>query len=197
VSSGIWDRTGPLTESEWERVRLHPYYTQRALARAEGLGELVRIAAGHHERLDGSGYPSGLDGGQLPMAARVLGAADAFHAMGETRAHRPALEADAAASQLETEARAGRLDADAVAAVLAAAGQRGPAKREWPAGLTEREVEVLRLIARGATNKQAAADLGLSPKTVGHHVQHVYSKIGVSTRAGAAVFAMENGLLRI
>ncbi|MEA2410647.1 MAG: hypothetical protein QOC77_1208, partial [Thermoleophilaceae bacterium] len=133
----------------------------------------------------------------LPMAARVLGAADAFHAMGETRAHRPALEADAAASQLETEARAGRLDADAVAAVLAAAGQRGPAKREWPAGLTEREVEVLRLIARGATNKQAAADLGLSPKTVGHHVQHVYSKIGVSTRAGAAVFAMENGLLRI
>jgi HD-GYP domain-containing protein (c-di-GMP phosphodiesterase class II) len=196
VSSAIWDRPGLLTESEWERVRLHPYYTQRALARAEGLGDLVRIAAGHHERLDGSGYPSGLDGGALPMPARVLAAADAFHAMGETRAHRPALEAEAAASQLEAEARAGRLDAEAVAAVLAAAGQRKPAKREWPAGLTEREVEVLRLIARGATNKQAATDLGLSPKTVGHHVQHVYSKIGVSTRAGAAVFAMENGLLR-
>jgi DNA-binding NarL/FixJ family response regulator len=57
-------------------------------------------------------------------------------------------------------------------------------------------VEVLRLIARGDSNREAAEKLGVSPKTVGHHVQHVYSKIGVATRAGAALFAMENGLLR-
>jgi HD-GYP domain-containing protein (c-di-GMP phosphodiesterase class II) len=198
VSTGTWDRPGPLSESEWERVRLHPYYTQRALARAKGLGPLVQIAAGHHERLDGSGYPSGTAAAQLSAPARVLAAADAFHAMGESRAHRPALEVDAAAEQLEREARARRFDADAVSAVLAAAGARRSApagRREWPAGLTEREVQVLRLIARGSSNREAATELAISPKTVGHHVQHVYSKIGVSTRAGAAVFAMENKLL--
>ena len=171
--------------------------TRSERSRAEGLGPLVEIAAGHHERLDGSGYPSGTAAAALSMPARVLAAADAFHAMGETRAHRPALSADAAADQLEADVRAGRLDGEAVAAVLAAAGQRTTrARREWPAGLTEREVEVLRLIARGASNKVAAEQLGLSPKTVGHHVQHVYSKIGVSTRAGAALFAMEHDLLR-
>jgi HD-GYP domain-containing protein (c-di-GMP phosphodiesterase class II) len=197
VSSGIWDRPGVLTESEWERVRLHPYYTQRALSRASGLGPLVEIAAGHHERLDGSGYPGGTAAAGLSMPARVLAAADACHAMGETRAHRPALPPEAAADQLEADVRAGRLDGEAVAAVLGAAGRRTTrARREWPAGLTEREVEVLRLIARGASNKVAAEKLGLSPKTVGHHVQHVYSKIGVQTRAGAAVFAMQNELLR-
>ena len=197
VSTAIWDRPGALSESEWERVRLHPYYTQRALARADGLRPLVAIAAGHHERLDGSGYPSGAEAAQLTMPARVLAAADAFHAMCESRAHRPALEPEAAAEQLDAEVRAGRLDAEAVSAVLAASGQRkAPSRREWPAGLTEREVEVLRLIARGSSNREAAEALGLSPKTVGHHVQHMYSKIGVSTRAGAAVFAMEHGLLR-
>jgi HD-GYP domain-containing protein (c-di-GMP phosphodiesterase class II) len=197
VSTGIWDKRGSLTESEWERVRLHPYYTQRALARADALAPLVRVAAAHHERLDGSGYPGAALAASLGMPARVLAAADAFHAMSERRAHRPALEPAAAAEQLEGEARAGRLDGEAVAAVLAAAGQRpARARREWPAGLTEREVEVLRLIARGSSNRQAAAELGLSPKTVGHHVQHVYAKIGVSTRAGAAVFAMEHDLLR-
>jgi HD-GYP domain-containing protein (c-di-GMP phosphodiesterase class II) len=198
VSSAIWDRAGKLTDSEWERVRLHPYFTQRALARADGLRTLVRVAAGHHERLDGSGYPSGADGGQLSMPARVLAAADSFHAMREERAHRPALDAPRAAAELERDAREGRLDTEAVDAVLAAAGHRSPRppRRALPAGLTVREVEVLALIARGKTNRQAAQALGLSPKTVGHHVQHVYSKIGVSTRAGAAVFAMEHDLLR-
>jgi HD-GYP domain-containing protein (c-di-GMP phosphodiesterase class II)/predicted DNA-binding protein (UPF0251 family) len=198
VSTAIWDRPGRLTESEWERVRLHPYFTQRALARADGLRAVVRVAAAHHERLDGSGYPSGVDGGQLSMPARVLAAADAFHAMRESRAHRPALDAPRAADELERDAREGRLDAEAVAAVLGAAGQGStrPPRRELPAGLTVREVEVLRLIARGNSNREAAKALGLSPKTVGHHVQHVYSKIGVSTRAGAAVFAMEHDLLR-
>jgi HD-GYP domain-containing protein (c-di-GMP phosphodiesterase class II) len=199
VSTGIWDLPGALSESQWERVRLHPYYTQRALARAEGLGPLALVAAAHHERLDGSGYPGAASAAGLSMPARVLAAADAFHAMGESRAHRGPLEPARAAEELERDARSGRLDADAVAAVLAAAGQRSAqraARREWPAGLSEREVEVLRLIARGASNREAAERLGISPKTVGHHVQHVYAKIGVSTRAGAAVFAMEHDLLR-
>jgi HD-GYP domain-containing protein (c-di-GMP phosphodiesterase class II)/predicted DNA-binding protein (UPF0251 family) len=198
ISTAIWDKPGALTEPEWERVRLHPYYTSRALARAERLAPVANVASAHHERLDGSGYPSGTTAPALSQAARLLAAADAFQAMTEPRAHRQALAPEAAAAQLESDAKAGRLDAEAVAAVLSAAGQRSarPPRPTLPNGLTERELEVLRLIARGQSNRETAEQLGLSPKTVGHHVQHVYAKIGVSTRAGAAVFAMEHDLLR-
>jgi DNA-binding NarL/FixJ family response regulator len=96
---------------------------------------------------------------------------------------------------LEAEAGA-KLDPDAVACVLAAGGRRAAASRPgWPPGLTDREVEVLRLIARGRSNREVAAQLFISAKTVGRHVENVYAKIDVSSRAAAAVFAMEHHLL--
>jgi DNA-binding NarL/FixJ family response regulator len=91
--------------------------------------------------------------------------------------------------------KAGRLDDVAVRGVLAAAGHRVPRRRAGPAGLTEREVEVLRLAARGLTNKDIAAVLVISPKTVANHIEHIYAKIGASTRAMAGLFAMKHGLL--
>ena len=96
---------------------------------------------------------------------------------------------------LREDARAGRLDADAVAAVLEAAGHRVGARRPRPAGLTDRQVEVLRLLAAGLSNKQIAARLVVSPRTAERHVQDVYDKIGLSSRAGAALYAMEHGLV--
>ncbi len=196
VTTAIWDKPGPLTESERERVRLHPYYTDRVLARPQALARLAQIAALHHERLDGSGYYRGIPAALLPLPARLLAAADVYHAMTERRPHRPALSAEAAAEQLQTEARAGRLDADAVQAVLAAAGrQPTPTRRAWPAGLSEREVEVLQLMAQGLSNRQMAAKLIIAEKTVGHHIQHIYNKINVSTRAGATLFALQHDLL--
>jgi HD-GYP domain-containing protein (c-di-GMP phosphodiesterase class II) len=197
ISNRVWDKPGALSAAEWERVRLHPYFTERSLARSEGLAEMGRTGAMDHECLDGSGYPRGLKAPAIPVVARLLAAADRYQAMREPRPHRGALEASVAADQLRADAAAGRVDGEAADAVLAAAGQRGgPSRRVLPAGLTAREVEVLRLVARGASNKQAAAALGLSPKTVGHHVGHIYAKIGVATRAAAALFAVENDLLR-
>jgi putative nucleotidyltransferase with HDIG domain len=194
ISTGTWERPGPLSTGEWERVRLHAYFGERVLSRCPGLAAVVAVAARHHERLDGSGYHRGV--GDLAPAARILAAADACQAMGEPRPHRAALAPDDVARELDAEVVAGRLDGDAVAAVLQAAGVRaGSAPRAFPAGLTGREVEVLRLLARGMSNKAIAGRLGLSPKTVGHHVGHVYAKIGVSTRAAAALFAVEHGLL--
>jgi DNA-binding CsgD family transcriptional regulator len=196
ISTGTWERRGPLSTGEWERVRLHTYFGERVLSRCAGLAPIVAVAARHHERLDGGGYHRGAGAGELPPAARILAAADACQAMGEPRPHRPALASDDVARELDAEVVAGRLDGDAVAAVLQAAGVRaGAAPRAFPAGLTGREVEVLRLVARGMSNKAIAARLGLSPKTVGHHVGHVYAKLGVSTRAAAAVFAVEHRLL--
>jgi HD-GYP domain-containing protein (c-di-GMP phosphodiesterase class II) len=196
ISTAVWDRRAGLGDAARERVRQHPYFTERALARCEGLAAEAAVAARHQERLDGSGYHRGCGGADLDASARLVGAADAFCAMTADRPHRRALAPEAAAEQLNAGVRAGVYDAAAVDAVLSAAGQRGErAAVALPAGLSAREAQVLRLIARGATNRVAAGELGLSPKTVGHHVQNVYSKLGVSTRAAAALFAREHGLL--
>jgi len=196
VPNGIWDKPSPLTEGEWERVRLHPYHSERILLRVTRLEPLAGLAGAHHERVDGSGYHRGSKRPDLPPPARVLAAADAYQAMTQPRPHRPALAPEAAADALRVEARAGRLDVNAVDEVLSAAGHRTrPVHRSWPAGLSDREVDVLRLICRGGTKKQAAEMLKISPSTVDHHVRHIYDKVGVATRAGATLFAIENGLL--
>jgi HD-GYP domain-containing protein (c-di-GMP phosphodiesterase class II) len=196
IPNTIWDKPGPLTASEWERVRLHPYYTERALARPEALARLGVVAAAHHERLDGSGYHRTLAAASLSPAARLLAAADAYHAMTEPRPHRPALEPAAAAAELRAEVRAGRLAGDAAEAVLGAAGHRVHVRRRSaPAGLTQREVEVLVLLARGASNKEIARALVIAEKTASSHVQHIYAKLDVSSRAAASLCAMRFGLL--
>ena len=195
VSNAIWDKRGELTHSEMERVRMHPYLSERMLSFSPALAPLGAIAAQHHERLDGSGYPSGLSGDAISLAGRILAAADTYHAMTEMRPHRPVLSREEAASELRTEVAAGRLDGEAVDAVLRAAGHRVKLRREWPAGLTVREVEVLRLLARGLSNKEIAAELMISRKTAGNHVEHIYTKIGVSNRARASLFAMTHGLM--
>jgi HD-GYP domain-containing protein (c-di-GMP phosphodiesterase class II) len=195
ISNSIWDKRGPLGAAEWERVRLHPYLTERMVSPSPALAKLGEIAAQIRERLDGSGYPKGLSGAAISRHARLLAAADVYQACREPRPHREALSDQDAAMELRTEVRAGRLDDDAVRAVLTAAGHRVPRRREGPAGLTAREIEVLRLAARGLTNKDIAATLFLSPKTVANHIEHIYTKIGATTRAMASLYAMRNGLL--
>lgn len=196
ISVAIWEKPGPLTDDEWERVRLHTYFTERALARPPALAPLAALAAQHHERLDGSGYFRQSTGSALSPSTRILAAADVFHALTESRPHRPARTPEEAADTLRAEALAGRLDSDAVHAVLTAAGHaRKAPRRTWPAGLSDREIEVLRLIARGATYRETARALVISERTVEHHVRHIYDKAGVTTRAAATYFAMRYDLL--
>jgi HD-GYP domain-containing protein (c-di-GMP phosphodiesterase class II) len=195
VSSLVWAKEGPLSRTEWEQVRLHPYTTERVLDRAGSLRDVVGVAAAHHERLDGTGYHRGVPASVIARPARILAAADAFHAMTEPRPHRAALAPEQAAVEARREASAGRLDIEAVEAVLAAAGQPVARRRTHAAGLTPREVEVLRLLARGLSIKAIAAELTVAPKTVDAHIQHIYAKAGVSTRAAATLFAAEHDLL--
>jgi HD-GYP domain-containing protein (c-di-GMP phosphodiesterase class II) len=197
VSNAIWEKPGPLGFGEWERVRLHPHFSERAFAQSRALAPIGRLAGAHHERLDGSGYHRGTRGTALELPTRILAAADCYAAMREARPHRPALDAQTAEAELQQEVEAGRLDAEAVHAVLAVAGHRVRERpRELPAGLTERELEVLLVLVQGASNQRIAADLGISAKTVGHHVEHVYQKAGVRSRAAATVWAFENDLVR-
>jgi HD-GYP domain-containing protein (c-di-GMP phosphodiesterase class II) len=195
VSNTIWDKPGPLSAGEWERVRLAPHLTERMLHQSEALAPIGRIAVQHRERLDGSGYPRGLAGSAITRPGRILAAADAYQAMREPRPYREPRSDEEAARELRADVRAGRLDDAAVDAVLRAAGHRVGRRRDGPAGLTAREVEVLGLLARGLSSKQIAARLVISPKTAANHVEHIYTKIGASNRAAASLFAMQHGLL--
>jgi DNA-binding NarL/FixJ family response regulator len=161
----------------------------------QGLQAEASIAEAHRERLDGSGYPRGLSGSALPMTQRVLAAADSYRGSVEARPHRAALDPAAAAVRLREEVRAGRLDRAAVDAVLAEAGHRRAGRSSGPAGLTAREVEVLSLVACGCSTGEVARRLVISTKTVSNHLEHIYLKAGVNNRAGAALFAVEHGLV--
>lgn len=195
VPNTLWEKPGPLSDAEWERVRLHPYLTGRILRRVPGLEPVATIAAAHHERLDGSGYPLGAAGAALAPLSRLLAAADAYHALGEARPHRVAYGATEAAEILRGQARAARLDAQAVEAVLRSAGHPVRHRTPFPAGLTGREVDVLRHLASGRSNREIAGLLSISEKTVRNHVEHIYTKVGVSNRTGAGLFALENGIM--
>ena len=195
VPATILEKPGPLSRSEWERMRMHAYYTERVLSQARGLARLGAIASLTNERCDGSGYHRALTRPAIPVGGRLLGAACAYRAMIEPRSYRPAMSPKQAATELRREVRAGRFDTDAVDAVLAAAGQSQGKRQSGPAGLTPREVEVLALIARGASNRRVAQALGISAKTAGTHVERIYAKIGASTRSTATLFAMQHGLL--
>ena len=195
VSNGIWDKAGPLAAGEWERVRMQPYLTGRMLQQSRALAPLGALAIQHRERLDGSGYPRGLSGAAISRPARLLGAVDAYQSMREPRPYRPAL-----IRRRRRRAAPGR-------------GQGGPARRrrrqrhpvrrrppgrpapDGPAGLTAREVDVLRLLARGLSSKEISARLVISPKTARNHIEHIYTKTGASSRVTASLFAMQHGLL--
>ncbi|MGH2655757.1 MAG: HD domain-containing phosphohydrolase [Actinomycetota bacterium] len=194
IDPRVWQKPAALTVDDWEQVRLHPYHAERVLLRSAPLATLAEVACAHHERLDGTGYHRRVSAASLTRGARLLAAADAFHAMQEPRPHRDALPPDRAAALLGEEAGAGRQDPEMVAAVIEAAGQPAP-RVVRPAGLTEREAEVVGLLARGLQTKQVARRLGISMKTADRHIQNAYRKIGVSTRAAATLFAMEQGLV--
>ncbi|TDE09271.1 HD domain-containing phosphohydrolase [Jiangella asiatica] len=194
VSSRIWDKPR-LNQTELDQARLHPYHSERILSRIPHLSEVTRLAGQHHERCDGSGYHRGLGAAQLTMPSRVLAAADAYRRLVEGRPHRPPLSEVRAAERLQEDARAGRLDGEAVAGVLRATGFSRGVRRSLPSGLTPRQVEVLRLVSIGLSNRDIARRLTISPRTAEHHVQDIYTKIGAASRAGAALFAMEHGLI--
>lgn len=199
VPTGLWDLPRALGPRERERVRFHAWETERILGATPLFGRVARIAAAAHEQADGGGYHRGHVGDDVAAEAALLAAVDHWSALRADRPHRPARTALAARDEMAAAVRLRHLDRTAVDAVLAAA-ELAPLDRRaagaWPAGLSDREVEVLRQLSRGSSDKRIAADLGITAKTVAHHVQHVYDKIGVRSRAGAVLFALEHRLTR-
>ena len=194
VSNQVWSKPSSLTAAEWERVRLHPYLTVRILTHVHGFESIAQLAGNHHEKLDGSGYPRGLSRGVLGEADLILAAAVGFQSAREPRPYRPARSEDEAAAELRRRARQGLFDGMAVEAVLGVAGQGRGRRARRDDGLTPREVEVLLLVARGASNKEIAKQLVISEKTARNHVERTYAKLGVRNRIGASMYALGHGL---
>ena len=198
VPQRVWTKVGPLNRPELEAVRLHTYHTERILSATRSLQPAGRLAGLHHERLDGSGYHRGASGAALQTAARILAATEMYHSLREKRSWRPAFTTREAARIVSDEVGVGRLDRTAVRAVLEAAGQpAGPRRLAWPAGLSDREVEVLRLLAAGQSNRSIAHTLGVSEATVRTHALNIYGKTGVHSRAGIGLFAVEHDLISV
>ena len=194
VSNQIWEKKGPLSTAESERLRMYPYLTGRILSRVGGLESVVSVATKHEERIDGSGFPRGLTSTELTAQDRLLAAAVAYHQLREPRPDQRDVDPRDAANQLRQEARAGHLDAESVEAVLAAAGHRASRRAPFSAGLTAREVEILRLVAQGRSNREIAAELFIAEKTARNHVERVYTKLGVNNRTQATLAAIDRGL---
>jgi HD-GYP domain-containing protein (c-di-GMP phosphodiesterase class II) len=202
VPSYTLDRPrGKLSQSEQEMLRLHPYHAERIFARVPALGPLVPLVASHHERMDGHGYYRGLSGEQIPVGARIISVADGFDELTHETPDREAVDVTVALIRLQDDAGGGGLWPEAVSALQQELGAAGPpqARRKsaaQPAGLTEREVEILRMLARGMSRRQIADELVISQHTVRHHLEHIYAKVGVGTRVAAALFAVEHDLIQ-
>jgi putative nucleotidyltransferase with HDIG domain len=183
------DNLAPL---EAERMHRHADYSAQVLARVPQLAALAPLVASHHESIDGSGYHRQLAGDQIPLGGRILRLADAY--VLQMRG-----QADPEAALQDLRGLVGsEIDADCFEALSGReVGARQAARLNEPdrvGGLTAREVEVLQAVAGGLSSREVAQRLVISDKTVEHHLEHIYDKLGVSCRASAVVFAVHNGL---
>jgi len=197
LPGNILHQHGQLSEADREKLRLHPYYTERILSRVPVLAEVAAIAGKHHERINGTGYYRGLSGNELPLSACILALADEFQerSHGLPGQNEPDPKDVLKAMKPEVGPLFSPACFEALAQELGVHVPKPSRRREWPAGLTDREVEVLRWVATGASNRKIAHQLVVSEKTVAHHLDHIYNKLGVSSRAAAVFFAMEHALI--
>jgi HD-GYP domain-containing protein (c-di-GMP phosphodiesterase class II) len=204
VPSSLLDAAVPTGAAALERLRLHGYWTGRILRRCPSLARLepmTRPAAAFHASLAEGGYRDWARASDLPthaalpVEARLLEAAEAYASLTEPRPGREPLAEPKAAAVLRRAVADGRLDGISVDHVLTSEAQPPPRRATVGPTLSPREIEVLRLTARGLSNKEIATRLYISDRTVGHHLEHVFDKTGHRTRAGVAVWAAQHGLL--
>ena len=191
VPCSILVKQDNLSPLEAERMARHAQYSEQVLTRVPQLAPLAEIVAAHHEFVDGRGYHRQLAGEGIPIGGRILRLADAY-------VHRLQLVQEPDVALRDLEGLVGKeIDADCYRALCGARpepGPRGAIEPERLSGLTAREIEVLQAVALGLSNREVARQLVISDKTVEHHLEHIYDKLGVSCRASAVVFAVHNGL---
>ncbi len=172
---------------------MHTYHTSHILERVAPFQDMASSAAAHHERLDGTGYHRQLSGSQIPLTGRILAVANAYAQLTNqerSEAHRES------AQQTIQRGVPSQFDGDCYEALAASlSGSRStravPLPRRQHDTLTEREVEVLDLLARSLSNPRIADALVISRKTIEHHLQHMYAKLSVTCRTAAVAYAVQ------
>jgi response regulator RpfG family c-di-GMP phosphodiesterase/DNA-binding CsgD family transcriptional regulator len=196
VPNEIWNQPGTPTEAAMERLRLVPYWTARAARRISNLAAEAEIASFADERLDGSGFFRGASGDAIGIEGRVLGAATQWVMWQTERPGRAGLSVEQANQRLADGAQRRFFDPTVVAAMTGGpAVALKSAESSDAALLSGREIEVLRRISHGDSNKEAARTLGISPSTVRAHLENIFRKLECSTRAAATLKALTIGLL--
>jgi len=192
----ILEKGDSRSASEWDYYRLHSYYTQRVLEGVEPLQELAPAASAAHEWINGQGYHRQLTGEQIPLNGRILAVADTYAQL--TQRQDDKLEPEEALRKMRpsvgTQFDGSCYDALAASITSVHLLKRTGRERRELGELTEREAEVLRLLAQGRSNPQIAESLVISRKTVEHHLEHIYNKIGVTCRTSAVVYAVQHGI---
>ena len=125
VPDSVLNKPGPLDEREWALMREHPVIGERIVASVAGLAHLAPVVRAEHERWDGTGYPDGLVGDEIPLASRIVFCCDAFHAMTSHRPYRESIGTERALEELEGNAGS-QFDPNTVAALLAVVGRPRP-----------------------------------------------------------------------
>jgi len=191
VPNAVLEALRPAGEADQERLRLVPYWAERAGRRIEALRDEAHLASYVEERLDGSGHYRGVRADAISQEARLLAIACRWVWLQTERPGTPALGPDDARTRLRDEADAGLFDGACVEAL-----HGNPAPAAVVSGpLTARELQVLRRIGQGDSNKEAARVLGISPSTVRAHLESVFRKLECSTRAAATLKALTLGLI--
>ncbi|HVL32768.1 MAG TPA: HD domain-containing phosphohydrolase [Actinomycetota bacterium] len=192
VRNGVWDKAGALTLRERQLAESHSYHTEAVLKMSPTLTSLAGISATAHERADGTGYHSRRRA--IDPSSALLGIADVYDAMSHERSWRPAFAPEDVVAEIRSMCASGSLHAECAAAILSAAHGGQDVEVAYPAGLTAREVDVIRLLITGLPTKTIASRLSISPKTADKHIQSVYEKTGLRGRAPVALFALEHGI---
>ena len=195
VPNMTWERPGKLDKADWEQVRKVPFWTARAGNQVPAVQAEATLASFVYERLDGSGYFRKARAEAMGMQERMLAAAAAFAALCSPRPWRPAHGEVAAATLLTAQAAAGRFDRRAVEAVIAAARATAPALPQRDAAFSDREIDVMRHISQGATSREAARALRISPASVRMHVDSIFDKLESTSRPAMTLKALARGLL--
>jgi ribonuclease P protein subunit RPR2 len=123
IPEAILSKPGPLTDEEWGVMRTHPLIGAQIVEPMRFLGEAVQIIRCHHERFDGKGYPGGMAGEEIPLAARIFAVVDSFDAMTSDRPYRGALPIDRAMDEL-VRGKSTQFDPEVVEMFLALVSRR-------------------------------------------------------------------------
>lgn len=195
VPNGILDKPAKLSFAEKKKIELHPYFTYLVLDNELLFRNIIGPAIHHHEKPDGSGYYKGLDAKTLTDADQLVMLADILIALQSDRSHRKAYSKLESHKIVKEEFISKKGNPKLIQALFSTIDSKKKFKITNKFSLTDREIEISIELSKGLTRKEVGANLHISDRTVQHHIQHIYDKTGINSRAVLVLLAKDSGWL--